>query len=293
MPETKRVLVTDLDNTVWDWFAAWHGSFSAMLNELIRASGVPREVLENQIRDIHQHRGTTEYSNLLDEIPALIASVQDEPVWPHFISALELLRSERRALTKLYPGVRASLEAIKAAGFTIVAYTESNAYWTEWRIRHTQLDGIIDVLYSSPDHDLPMGMTVDDLRSRPDEHYGLRITEHRQVPRGVIKPNPAVLLDILDKQGFAPMDACYIGDSLMKDISMAQEAGVMDVHAKYGEVQRLPEYDLLRRVSHWTQEDVIREKALADGTPNIHPSYVCTERFEQILPILGLENLGD
>src|SRR3954451_13228899 len=43
-----RLLVADLDNTVWDWFAAWHASFSAMLDHLIEISGVPAEVLDRR-----------------------------------------------------------------------------------------------------------------------------------------------------------------------------------------------------------------------------------------------------
>lgn len=48
----------------------------------------------------------------------------------------------------------------------------------------------------------------------------------------------------------------------MKDVAMAQKVGVVDVHAAYGVVQHRPEYDLLRRVSHWTADDVECERGL-------------------------------
>ncbi|KNX36091.1 hypothetical protein VV01_01275 [Luteipulveratus halotolerans] len=66
------MLITDLDNTLWDWFEAWYQSFSALLESLETLSGVDRLVLEGQIKDVHQRRGTTEYSNLVREVPALI-----------------------------------------------------------------------------------------------------------------------------------------------------------------------------------------------------------------------------
>ena len=41
---------------------------------------------------------------------------------------------------------------------------------------------------------------------------------------------------------------------------MAQQAGITSVYAQYGHKITGPEYDLLREVTHWTKEDVEREK---------------------------------
>lgn len=45
-----RLLVTDLDNTLYDWFEIWHSSFSALLAEVVSISGLPAEVLERDAR---------------------------------------------------------------------------------------------------------------------------------------------------------------------------------------------------------------------------------------------------
>lgn len=287
--DRKLVLVTDLDNTLWDWFAAWHASFSAMLVALEEDSGVPRAVLEREIRVVHQKYGTTEYSNLLSEVPSLINAAGSVEPWRAFPRAVEVLRRERRRRSQLYPGVLESLGAIRASGITIIAYTESLAYWTMWRIKRTNLDGVIHVLYSAPDHDLPRGKSFEGMRSQPEASYALERTEHRHVPRGVLKPNAQVLLTILDSAGFEPHQAVYIGDSLMKDVAMAQEAHLTDVHARYGEVQQQPGYDLLRRVSHWTDEDVERERAHVGADRPITATHICRREFAEILPILGLD----
>jgi phosphoglycolate phosphatase len=55
------------------------------------------------------------------------------------------------------------------------------------------------------------------------------------------KPNPRLLADICSREGFKPSDAIYIGDSLVKDISMANDAGVDSVYAEYGR-QHDPKY---------------------------------------------------
>ncbi len=54
-------------------------------------------------------------------------------------------------------GVFDTLTHVSGVGVTVVAFTKSNAYWTEWPISKTDLDGPISVLYSAPDQRLPRG----------------------------------------------------------------------------------------------------------------------------------------
>lgn len=292
--EARRLLITDLDNTLWDWFQAWFESFSALLDGLIAVSGVDRGILEEQIKSIHQRRGTTEYSNLIREVPVLIEAAAPRDPFEVFGAALHAQNSRRKASTELYPGVRESLFALKQAGVRIVGYTESGAYWTEWRIRHTGLDGVIDVLYSSLDHDLTAGVDLADLRTGhyDESAYGLRETVHRHVPFGVLKPSPEILTTILRDEECSPGAAAYLGDSLMKDIAMAQSANVLDIHAQYGLVQHQEEYDLLRRVTHWPDRDVAQEKKLARPESTVVPTLSCLQQFSEVLPVFGLPLLG-
>ncbi|WP_299450830.1 HAD family hydrolase [uncultured Serinicoccus sp.] len=287
------MLITDLDNTLWDWFEAWYQSFSALLDGLVSITGLDRQVLEEQIKAVHQRRGTTEYSNLVREVPALVEFAGPDDPFDVFDEALHAQNSARKRTTRLYPGVGETFEVLKRQGVRVVAYTESGAYWTEWRLRNTGLDGVIDVLYSSPDHDVAAGVTPEDLRTgRFTGTYGLQATQHNQLPLGVLKPNKQVLLEILTEQQCAPDEVAYLGDSLMKDIAMAQGAGVLDVHAAYGQAQKRPEYDLLRRVTHWTDADVAREAALSQGGGEIVPGLICHHEINEILPVFGASLVG-
>lgn len=280
-------MVTDLDNTLWDWFDAWYRSFSAMLRSLSRLSGITVEVLEKEMQAVHRLRGTTEYSYLLNELPSLCAMHPGGNPLEIYDEAMHVLNSERKKATALYPGVAETLRKLRALGVPVVAYTESVAYWSEWRIKTTRLDGLIGTLYSSPDHDMPKGVDVASLRRLPPESYGLKNTEHRHVPPGLLKPDPHILETIVHDYGVDPGEVVYVGDSLMKDVAMAQDVGVVDVHAAYGVAQERPGYDLLRRVSHWTQEDIERERLLS-VRPDVVPSHVL-HRFSDLMDMFDFE----
>jgi FMN phosphatase YigB (HAD superfamily) len=284
--ERRSLLVTDLDNTLWDWVDAWHRTFTALLDGVAKASGVPQETLEREIKVVHQARGTAEYSWLLNELPSLRRLTPDVDPLVAYDDAVHAMNIERVKATSLYPGVRQALDRLRSEGVLVVAYTESVAYWTEWRIKHTDLDGVIDILYSAPDSDTPDGTRVDDFRTMPPEHYGLRVTRHEHVPCGVTKPSPEVLRSILRDCGRQPGEAVFVGDNLVKDIRMAQTVGVLDAHAKYGEALDTPEYDLLRRVTHWTDKAVEEEREVADKR-QVVPTVVL-HQFADVLDLFAL-----
>lgn len=275
-------LILDLDNTLFDWFAVWYASFEPIYLQILRVTGREEEEVRADIRKVHQARRTSEYSFLIEEIDSLKDMRKSGDIRARFHDALEESRRNRDQNLKLYPGVFRALWRIKSQGTKIIGYTESMAFYSAYRLKRFGLDGVIDVLFSPQDHDTPAGVSMDRLRRLPDDFYELQVTETRHTPPGELKPNPRVLLDIIKGVG-STIDRCaYVGDSLFKDVAMARDVGVFDIHAKYGESQRREEYDLLRHVSHWTEEDVQREKAITDKGQDFKPSAVLTDSFAEI-----------
>jgi phosphoglycolate phosphatase-like HAD superfamily hydrolase len=96
------VVITDLDNTLFDWFGVWHASFNAMLNKIFDISGVSSEDDKRQIireiKTIHEKHGTSEYSFLIEEIPTLQKlhpSLGPEQIKEHYDDAIHVYNKER------------------------------------------------------------------------------------------------------------------------------------------------------------------------------------------------------
>lgn len=276
------VIITDLDNTLFDWVDIWFHSFSALVDRIERDSNIEREQLLNEIKAVHQRRGTSEYAFLIEEIPSLRSQHPNGDLLEIYQPAIDDFRAAREKHLKLYPAVSETLKKLKRKGVLIVGYTESMAFYSNYRIRKLGLDGLLDYIYSPPDHELPNNLTAEQIRKYPASHYTLKITEHRHTPPGEIKPNPDILASIIEDIG-AKADQClYVGDSLMKDIAMAQRAGVRDAYALYGKAQHLPAYELLRRVTHWPLEQVEQEKVTVQ-TGSVRPTCTLTSSFSEIL----------
>jgi FMN phosphatase YigB (HAD superfamily) len=277
----KRVLITDVDNTLLDWQDIWYQTFSAMIEKVIEISGIDPETLFAQSSLIHQRYGTSEYSRLLEELPCL-RELYGDHVLTNMAPAIDEFREVRRKVLQLYPTVEETLKTLKAAGVRIAAFTESKAFYTNYRFRKLGLDGLIDYLYSPEDHSMP-DETPGTRYYAPDS-YSFKHTIHRYTPEGEVKPNPDILLQIILELDASISEVVYVGDNILKDVLMARQAGVTDVHALYGASQHKPEYELLRKVTHWTPEMVERERnALKPG--GLIPTHVLETNFAQILPL--------
>ncbi len=277
-------VITDLDNTLYDWMGMWGAAFGAMLHVLVERSGMPQSAIEADARLVHRRHGTTEYAFLIQALPCLQRKHPGKDLCEVYRDAIEAFRDARARSLRLFPSVFETLAALKSKGCLVVGYTDSRAFYAGYRARKLGLDGLLDRLYSPPDHEVPAATCLQAIRSQPPHAYEFQKTVHTFLPEGEVKPNARVLADIIAGVGTAPERTIYVGDSLTKDIAMAQEAGVADVFARYGVMQHREEYESLRRVSHWTDADIERERKLR-ALQDVRPAYTLNERFEELLDL--------
>jgi FMN phosphatase YigB (HAD superfamily) len=63
----KKVLITDLDNTLFDWVDLWYVCFDPMLKKIAEIVDIDVELLKPRIKAIHKRHGTSVYAFLLEE----------------------------------------------------------------------------------------------------------------------------------------------------------------------------------------------------------------------------------
>lgn len=279
----KKALITDIDNTLYDWFDIWHSCFTAMLEKTLEISKISRDELLDDIQKVFKRHQTSEYSFVLEECKSL-SELYGNSLRASLDPAIEAFRLARSKSLKLYPDVLDTLTTLKNSDIKIIAFTESLQYYTVTRLKQLKLDTLIDVLYSPLENESSL------IESRSEKIQTTLIT--RTIPPGELKPSPQVLKLILEENNLNPCDCIYVGDSEMKDIQMANDVGVFSILASYGSSHfksRLKDYELLRRVSHWSEEEILREKNLKETNKHATPNHTA-HSFSEIINFFEIKN---
>ena len=282
---TTQLLVCDLDNTIYDWVSYFVPSFYAMIDEAVAILDCNKEVLLDQMRDIHRTHHDSEHPfALLDTeiVKAKFHNLSRSQVANQLDAALHRFNSVRKRSLNLYSGVRDGLETIKAHDVKIVAHTESKLFTTLDRLQRLQILQFFDHIYclERPKTNHPR----EDSASQWLRKFDLSVvTELAHEDR---KPAPHILRSICRQQKVPTSNTAYIGDSLAKDIVMAKNTGVLAIWARYGTEVSPELYAKLVRVSHWTAEDVEREALLKENAQGIEPDVTVNSFSEAVDKII-------
>jgi phosphoglycolate phosphatase len=287
----KRLLICDLDNTLYDWVGYFVDAFYALVDEVVHITGCDPEVLLDDFREVHRRHHDAEHPFAVLETrtiqrmfpgrtPAEIATILDP--------AFHAFNSTRKHRLLLYPTVRETLDRLRAQNVLLVAHTESKLYAVVDRLSRLDLTSYFSHIYcrerSTSTH--PSGTSPQGYLSHFPMNRVIELSHHQR------KPNEAVLLEICAREGVPPPFAAYVGDSMARDVMMARRAGVMAIWARYGTQHDAGTYDRLVRVSHWTSDDVAREKMLSREAREVRPDFTLEHSFQEVLHAIAAERVN-
>jgi FMN phosphatase YigB (HAD superfamily) len=246
-----KLLVLDIDNTVFDWVTYYVHSYSALLERVSVAIGVGWDELAEQSKEVFEKNGSIEFPFVIQELPAVndffkadIDKMLDLAVRP---ARDEFLKMADLHL-KPYAGVEMMLNQIKQTYPTlpVVALTDAPRYVAMWKLNKLGLLHKFDAVYGLPDPKIP----VCDInrRVKVDPDILLKHLQHnrfgfagkiRNLPDDYEKPGvrglKTVLMDYdLDESESLRKSVLWIGDNLRKDVGLGNKLGVSTGWAEYG-----------------------------------------------------------
>jgi phosphoglycolate phosphatase-like HAD superfamily hydrolase len=251
----QLLIVTDVDNTLYDWVSVWAGAFTSMLRILEEKTDRRVDQWIAAARTVHVRRGAI-------ECPSLLCELASSPAWPAGADPDKILPAAATAYRQhwdhhltTFRGLREALVELAEHGHTIVAYTEGDVSIAATRLTRLGLAGVIRRVFGRsplPSASESSWCTVGTLRNSP--------IAADFIPREDSKPNPTGLRTIIAMCDASVQNTVYVGDNLWKDVVMAQVLGVAAIWARYGARRDPAHTSLLERVAHWTPQAVAAER---------------------------------
>lgn len=195
-----KLLVTDLDNTLYDWVEFYAHAFNAMVERLSIRLDIAVDDLLAEFKTVHERYENSEQPFAVLELPSVAArypSLTRSEIAHELDDVLHAFNSARSRHLRLYEGVDGTLRGLAERGVTIVGHTEAiveNAYY---RLRSLGVSDVFRRLYALEGRGVehPDATRVASL-APPSEFV-------RVVPESERKPNPRLLLDICNREDAA------------------------------------------------------------------------------------------
>ena len=246
-----KLLVFDIDNTIFDWVSYYVNAFSALLLKLEEIIHVPYLQLAGEAKDVFHAQRSIEYPFVVQQMPSVL-NFYGADIDRLLTEAVEPTRLAFNAVArehlKPYPEVVSTLQEMRGTypGIPFVVLTDAPRYVAMWKLNKLKILNLFDAVYGLPDPKLPTSthhgrVLVDPeilLKHLRQEHFNYQ-GRIRILPEDYEKPGTkglkTVLIDYeLDGSAEDRRQVVWVGDNLRKDIGLGRALGVVSVWAKFG-----------------------------------------------------------
>jgi FMN phosphatase YigB (HAD superfamily) len=283
----KRIVFTDIDNTLYDWAAFFAPSFRALVYVIARELSLPEDQIYDECKQVFAHRRSLDYPYLVQELDSVrrLSLAETRRLVGQGRGAF---RSVQRKRLKPYPGVVETLRWLRFQNVTVVAITNSPMFRAQQRLWDLRLDSLLDGLVawegtSSDGDPTNAGFVPSAVQRRRS-----RLSRCIPIPLSNCKPNEAPYIVGLESFGGRHAEAWAVGDSLAKDLRPAAKLGIKTVWARYGAGMDPEERDAstLLKITHWTESEI----RTVYSTEGFEPDYTVDslEELRRIVPVSSL-----
>lgn len=268
-------MITDLDNTLYDWVAWYAAALRAMVGRAADVLGCDPDRLVVELRAAYAARGSVEEPRALLDLPAVHRRFRDRNAAGRALEpALQAFAQPHPESLAIFPGVVDSLRRLASLGIPVVGHTEATAANAVRRLRLLRLEDRIAALFAGTSH-RPRESTSDGA-PLPGAISPAPAFEVRQLGPTLAKPDPQTVRTICKHMGVTPNAVLYVGDNLERDVAMARKAGAWAAWARFGTQHSPEDWARLVSVTHWTAAQVRRAE---DPRPSPkHPPHAVLHR---------------
>lgn len=264
MVATPKLLIFDIDNTLFDWLPYYAYSNKALLDKLEEISFVPYGVLKREFKQLLGHYGKRRPSFIVHELASVRKKMpQLDPLFLNEICTSICLDAKKNALNP-YPEVHATLALIKKRfpDLRIAALTDSPAIEAVWKLTMLEIEGFFDSVYGLNVFPLVATAQIASLQSSAWRRYR---GETHALPARYEKPSTKGLNLIIQHYGIADHErdtVVFVGDNLRKDVALGKKAGVFTCWSEFSCGEHSPA--LQRTLSLSPREKIIQNTPTAE-----------------------------
>jgi FMN phosphatase YigB (HAD superfamily) len=246
-----KLIVTDIDNTVFNWVDYYVTAFNAMLDVVAECIGSTRLILAGEAKEVFSIHGSIEYPFVTQEMPSVnkfYGADIDGMLLGAVRKGRDAFNQAAEPVMRPYFDVVESLEKIRKSypALPIVALTDAPRYVAMWKLNKLGILHYYDAVYGLADPRVPICSTTN--RIKLDNEILLKHLQQinfgfkgkiRVLPDDYEKPGirglKTVLMDYdVDEPHDRRETVLWIGDNLRKDVGLGNRLKIRSAWAEYG-----------------------------------------------------------
>lgn len=233
MSSRVRLVLLDLDNTLYDWVAFFVPSMLAMVKTLAAALNVQPDGLVPEFRSVYTEHDSVEYSFAVQRLPCVARLPISERRIIVDRCRLAFLDARAERLVA-YPGVLDTLATIRADGIDVVAITNAPMHQAMRRLELLGMDSMFSAVAARRSFPVPEDPCVPSaIAVRKRSSYSAEDRFWQFDPKD-LKPSDRMYRHALRAMQIEPAHTLVVGDNLAKDIAPGVRLGARGAWARYG-----------------------------------------------------------
>ncbi|MEW8074125.1 MAG: hypothetical protein AB2794_13295 [Candidatus Thiodiazotropha endolucinida] len=270
----RSLLLTDLDNTLYNFIDYFGPSLRAMVHALSRKYEIDEETLYSELQKVFIKYGSIEYSFTVQELSFYKALADKEKEKAIQLARVAFSRARNKRLQP-YAGVVSALVWANHSHIPVIGITNAPVYHAYRRLRQLKIANLFTALAAHKDSNLE------------GKQWGIR-GYNIDIPvyilkREELKPSTKGYEKIIQDQNRLGSYKYYVvGDSIKKDIIPAMSLGVTGIWARYGLAHEEKNMHTAVKVTDWSPQKV---KELKEDHSHLGPDHII-DSFDEIREII-------